>query len=231
MTLPPLRSPRRCGHRSATAATCSSLSCQPNDGMPGAVGSCVGGDAARAAQDDADQRGRIVGAHHRATPRATGTAAARPCRRARGRPSTDRGRSRAPATIAGSSARSGAGCRAGPAPTSDRSRSRCRSSSVMCELDSATSSAIGPVAALIAVVAGLQIGDDIVGRPAAEAAAVVIGDVGREPALQVRAVQISRWSCRRRETIFGVWQAPQCAGPCDQERAAIPFGGLVADRA
>ena len=77
--------------------------------------------------------------------------------------------------------------------------------------------------------AGLQIGDDIINRPAAKSAARIVGNVGREPTLQCVALQALSCLVAAKKILRRVAQAAM-AETFGQIGAAIPFQTLVGDR-
>ena len=102
-----------------------------------------------------------------------------------------------------------------------------RSLSVICDVESAIILGHRTGRGRHAVVAGLQISRDVVGGPAAEAGPGVIGDVGREPALQVRSrCRYSLVLSPPRNDLRRVAGAAM-RGPLHQEGAAVPFGRLL----
>ena len=96
----------------------------------------------------------------------------------------------------------------------------------MCDVDKFTISAIRPVAALVHVVPGFQIGDDFLDRPASDAAPRIVGDVGREPALQRISLQRTGAIVPAKRILRRVAHAAM-GEPFGQIGAAIPFRALV----
>ena len=74
-----------------------------------------------------------------------------------------------------------------------------------------------------AVMAGLQVGRDVTRGPAAEAGPGIVGDVGREPALQVRTAQIFAGLVAAQERLRCV-AGTAMRGPLHQVGAPVPFG-------